>query len=73
MEQKGFILRVSVESDARLKKIILTDKAIEIHERVIKEIEDREKRLKSGIREEELQVFFSVMKKLSANMEEKDD
>lgn len=73
MEQKGFIERVSVESDARLKKIVLTDKAIEIHKKVIIEIEDREKRLKSGIGEEELKVFFSVMKKLSANMEENDD
>ena len=73
MEQKGLIQRISVESDARLKKIVLTDKAIEIHKKVIKEIENREKRLKSGIQEEELQVFFSVMKKLSANMEEKHD
>ena len=27
LEQNGFIQRVSVESDARLKRIILTDKA----------------------------------------------
>ena len=73
MEQKGFIERVSVESDARLKKIVLTDKAIEIHKKVIIEIEDRERRLKSGIGEEELKVCFSVIKKLSANMEENDD
>ena len=73
MEQKGLIKRVSVESDARLKKIVLTEKAIEIHKKVVKEIENREIRLKSGISEEELQVFFSVMQKLSANMEDKND
>ncbi len=73
MEQKGFVERVSVESDARLKKIVLTDKAIEIHKKVIKEINDREKRLRSGISDQELKVFFGVMKKLSANMEEKND
>lgn len=73
MEQKGFIERVSVESDARLKKIVLTSKAIEIHKNVIKEIEEREKRLKFGIDTEELKIFFSVIKKLSANMEDKND
>lgn len=73
MEQKGLIQRISVETDARLKKIVLTDKAIEIHKKVILEIEEREKRLKSGISDEELKVFFSVMKKLSANMEDKND
>lgn len=73
MEQKGLIKRVSVESDARLKKIVLTEKAIEIHKKVVKEIENREIRLKSGISEEELKVFFSVMQKLSANMEDKND
>ena len=38
MEQKGLIMRVSVESDARLKKIVLTEKAIEIHKKILKNI-----------------------------------
>ena len=73
MEQKGFITRVNVESDARLKKIVLTEKAIEVHKKVIKDIEDREKRLKKGISNKEINTFFSVMEKLSANMEETND
>ncbi len=73
MEQKGFIERVSVENDARLKKILLTNKAIENHERIIKSIEKREERLKKGISNGELETFFSVMKKLTANLEEKND
>ena len=31
MEKDGYIKRVSVENDARLKKIVLTDKAVKIH------------------------------------------
>lgn len=73
MEQNGFIERVSVSSDARLKKIVLTDKAIQNHKKIIANIEKREKRLKEGISEEKLKVFFEVMRKLSANMEDNDD
>lgn len=73
MEQKGFIERVSVTSDARLKKIVLTNKAIENHERIIKSIKKREEKLKQGLSDSELKTFFDVMKKLTANMEENND
>ncbi len=73
MEQKGFIKRQSVESDARLKKIVLTDKAIENHEKIMKSIKYREERLRNGINDDDLKVFFNVMKKLTANMEDQND
>ena len=37
MEQKGLIMRESAKSDARLKKIVLTDKAIDIHRKITNE------------------------------------
>lgn len=73
MEQKGFIERVSVESDARLKKIVLTEKAVELHKKIMEEIKLREERLRSGVDSAELETFFKVMKQLSANMEDNDD
>lgn len=73
MEQKGFIERISVESDARLKKIVITEKATENHKRIMESIKKREKRLRKGITEQELETFFSVMKKLTANMEDQND
>ena len=73
MEQKGFIERQSVANDARLKKIVLTEKAIKQHNIIMNDIIKREKRLKNGIDEEELDVFFKVMNKLTANMEEEND
>ena len=73
MEQKGFIERISVETDARLKKIVLTEKAINLHKKVIKEIGAREDRLKTDISLEELEIFFRVMGKLTANMEDSND
>jgi len=73
MEQKGFIERVSVESDARLKKIVLTEKATQNHEKIMESIKKREERLRKGISQEEIEEFFCVMKKLIANMEENND
>ncbi len=73
MEQKGFIERQSVANDARLKKIVLTEKAIKQHNIIMNDIIKREKRLKNGIGEEDLDVFFKVMNKLTANMEEEND
>lgn len=73
MEQKGFIERISVETDARLKKIVLTEKAVSLHKKVIKEINAREDRLKTDVTAEELEIFFRVMGKLTANMEDSND
>lgn len=73
MEQKGFIERIAVKNDARLKKIVLTNKAIENHKRILDDIRRREERLKIGVSSGELETFFDVMKKLTANMEAEND
>ena len=69
MEKNGIIRRESVSYDARLKKIVLTDKAVEIHKKATKNIEKIEKTLKKGISEEELVAFYSVVEKIKANLE----
>ncbi len=69
MEKNGLIIRESVSYDARLKKIVLTDKAIEIHKKATKNIEMIETTLKKGITEEELNAFYSVVDKIKANLE----
>jgi len=73
MEQKGLILRQSVESDARLKKIVLTEKAVEIHHKITEEIHNREKRLRNGVSPDDLEIFFKVVDRLCINMEDNDD
>ena len=73
MEHKGLIERVSVANDARLKKIVLTEKAIERHKKICQDIKNREERLREGLSEEEQKLFFSVMEKLIANLEEQND
>lgn len=73
MEQNGFIKRISVESDARLKKIVLTDMAIDIHKAVLKNINKREQRLKKGLDSDEIEAFLKTCDHLIANMEDYND
>ena len=69
MEKNGLIVRQPVSYDARLKKLQLTQKAIEIHKSVVKDIDQVELRLRQGISDEELITFFSIMERLKKNIE----
>lgn len=69
MEKNGLIKRESVDYDARLKKIVLTNKAIEIHKKATQNIEMLETTLKKGITEQELISFYDVLDKIKANLE----
>lgn len=65
MEKNELIKRVSVSEDARLKKIIMTDKGMEIHKLVYKEIEKIEELIEETLTEEELQNFINTLEKLT--------
>jgi DNA-binding MarR family transcriptional regulator len=69
MEQKGLIQRLSVEEDARLKKIILTDKAREIHQAVKEDLMSIEKCLMKDFSPEEKDQLFTFIDRMKANME----
>lgn len=69
MEKNGLIARESVPYDARLKKITLTKKAVDIHHIIEGTIDKLEENLKSGISDEELSIFFRVIDKLNNNIE----
>lgn len=73
MEQNGFIQRVSVKNDARLKQIILTDKAIKIHEEIMKDIERREAVLRKGFSDDEIEKFLGMIDRFVINLEEEND
>lgn len=69
MEKKDLIRREAVEHDARLKKVILTEKGIEAHEKIEEMITRMNQQMIEGIAEEELEVFLCVIKKLRENAE----
>ncbi len=70
MEKKGYICRESVEQDARLKKLVLTEKGRKIHEQHIGYVDILEERCKRNITQEELEAFQAVAEKLKRNLEE---
>lgn len=68
LEKNGYLKRQSVSEDARLKKLILTAKAIEVHDRIIARMELFEERLSEGISEEEKEIFFRVVDQMKKNL-----
>lgn len=69
MEKKGYLRRESVDRDARLKKVILTDRGIHTHEAIESLIDCLNTRTMEGISDEELEIFFRVIQKLEANLQ----
>lgn len=70
MEKKGYIARVAVERDCRLKRLCLLEKGEEIHERFLQNIDRVEEKIREGVSEEELQTFFKVATQIRDNLED---
>ena len=68
MEKKGFVRRESVKQDARLKKVILTEKGITSQESFEDIVEHIEEELSEGISEEELHIFYKVLDQINQNV-----
>ncbi|MGN0500865.1 MAG: MarR family winged helix-turn-helix transcriptional regulator [Ruminococcus sp.] len=68
MEKKGYIKRVSVENDARLKKIVLTEKGISIKNSMDQAIKSNEQEFDSVFTPEEKQTFLFLIRKLRAGI-----
>ena len=71
MEQKGFVVREPVEWDARLKKIVLTNKAIEQNNAIRRSIDVFNTYLEAGITQEEKEEFFRILDKVTENLTQK--
>ncbi len=73
MEKKGLVVRESVGYDARLKKLTLTPKALEMYKEMMANIERDERNLREGLSEEELKEFFRILEKIRKNAEREID
>lgn len=69
MESNGLITRHSVPYDTRLKKIVLTEEALRIHDGIESRRAILEQKLLTGIPEEKIEVFFEVMDAMKENIE----
>ncbi len=68
MEKNGFIYRESVEKDGRLKRIIATQRSERIRKELQECIRQTEKRIVSGISEEDLAVCRHVLFRMLRNL-----
>ena len=71
MEEKGYLTRQSVPGDARLKKLSLTPKGLEHHERAMAAIELVESAAVQGFTQEEIDLFRSLCIRIRTNLSEK--
>jgi DNA-binding MarR family transcriptional regulator len=69
MERDGLLLRETVPYDARLRKMILTDKALQAKQNTEQVIDSVESQLSKGLTEEEITTFLSILEKISKNAE----
>ena len=68
MVEKGLIERQSVPYDARLRKLTLTDKSLEISKLMVDDVKKLEEKLTKGFSEEELQLLLSFFDRMKTNM-----
>lgn len=69
MEKNGMLYRESVGYDARLKKIVVTEKGAQMKAQVVESIRLLEEKIQRGIAPADLDVFFRVMAQMSQNLE----
>lgn len=70
-EKNGYIKRVSVNHDARLKKIVLTDKGEEFCKHSMDNIRTLEEEAMENIPEDEMNQFFHTLQKICENLGDK--
>ena len=66
--QRGLIRKEPVPYDARKKKIVVTEEALQYKDCVLKGLKELDQKLTAGISDEEMQVFFYVTGKMLDNL-----
>ena len=70
MEEKGYIIRQPVPGDARLKRVLVTEKGRSFVHGVELNRHRMEEKITRGLTEEELKEFFRIVRKMCANLSE---
>lgn len=69
MEQKELITRESVDYDARLKKLVLTEKALHINEAIKSQLVTMEEKIIFNLTDEEVVSFLQILSKIRKSLE----
>lgn len=68
MEKNNLIVRKPAAYDNRLKKIVVTDKALTYKKQVVEDLTKLEETLTRDIPEEKMNIFFEVIEKMMDNL-----
>lgn len=68
LERDGYIIRKRAEHDARLKEIHVTDLTLDHIDKMNDNFSKLEELLRKDIKEEDLNIFFSVLEQLRDNI-----
>lgn len=69
LEKLGIIKREAIPTDQRLKRIVLTDKALEIHNQIKNNIEHVEEESFANLTEEEKNTLSELLERILTNIE----
>lgn len=69
LERNGYLVRIPSAEDRRLKKLVMTDKARELDQKMNENIDRMEKLLARNLTDEQLAVFFTVVDQIKKNLE----
>ncbi len=68
MEKNGFIMRKSVDFDARLKKLVLTEKAKQVGQQHRNSVNLFENAVADGLTQQEIDTLKALLRKVSENI-----
>ena len=68
LERDGMLTRQAVPQDARLKKLVPTEKAMAIHADIAEKFQIAEALMTAGLTVEELEQFISTARKIQRNL-----
>ena len=68
MEENGLIFRESLPNDGRMKKIVVTEKALQYKDIVMSDITQLEDELTKDISKSDMDIFFKVVEKMLNNI-----
>lgn len=68
LEKKGLLRRESVEEDARLKKLVLTEEGWNLQKYTVHYLNTLEQEIKEIFTEEELKIFFGYMNRIDEKL-----
>ena len=68
LERDGMLIRQNVPQDARLKKLVPTEKALAIHAEIAEKAQIVEAMMTAGLTVEELEQFIATARKIQHNL-----